>query len=126
MHNPDLYIYIVTHKKSFFFFFNPHVLIIHSLLCSVKSVAQEQKTEIMSQLQTIRCLMKKRGMECPPLNSGEVAGTDGLTYLKTPGFVLNHKNNKCVSRRPDRLEKLSVDAANRARWQLYTAVYSYF
>ncbi|KAM3859258.1 uncharacterized protein ACN63O_017337 [Diretmus argenteus] len=34
----------------------------------VKSVAQEQKNEIMSQLQTIRCLMKKRGMDCPPLN----------------------------------------------------------
>ncbi|XP_068573210.1 coiled-coil domain-containing protein 107 isoform X2 [Cebidichthys violaceus] len=34
----------------------------------VKSVAQEQKNEIMSQLQTIRHLMKKRGMDCPPLN----------------------------------------------------------
>uniref|UniRef100_A0A1A7YH27 Coiled-coil domain containing 107 n=1 Tax=Iconisemion striatum TaxID=60296 RepID=A0A1A7YH27_9TELE len=34
----------------------------------VKSVAQEQKNEIMSQLQTIRYLMKKRGMDCPPLN----------------------------------------------------------
>ncbi|XP_075867520.1 uncharacterized protein LOC142877058 isoform X3 [Nelusetta ayraudi] len=44
----------------------------------VKSVAQEQKTEIMSQLQTIRYLMKKRGMECPPLNSGEVTGADTL------------------------------------------------
>nr|XP_057922575.1 coiled-coil domain-containing protein 107 isoform X2 [Doryrhamphus excisus] len=33
-----------------------------------KTVAQEQKNEIMSQLQTIRCLMKKRGMDCPPLN----------------------------------------------------------
>uniref|UniRef100_A0A3P9C109 Uncharacterized LOC112431684 n=1 Tax=Maylandia zebra TaxID=106582 RepID=A0A3P9C109_9CICH len=39
----------------------------------VKSVAQEQKNEIMSQLQTIRYLMKKRGMDCPPLHatSGE-------------------------------------------------------
>lgn len=37
-------------------------------LFSVKSVAQEQKNEIMSQLQTIRYLMKKRGMDCPPLN----------------------------------------------------------
>ncbi|XP_039902971.1 coiled-coil domain-containing protein 107 isoform X1 [Simochromis diagramma] len=39
----------------------------------VKSVAQEQKNEIMSQLQTIRYLMKKRGMDCPPLRatSGE-------------------------------------------------------
>ncbi|XP_030575559.1 uncharacterized protein LOC115773175 isoform X1 [Archocentrus centrarchus] len=35
----------------------------------VKSVAQEQKNEIMSQLQTIRYLMKKRGMDCPPLNA---------------------------------------------------------
>ncbi|XP_034382632.1 coiled-coil domain-containing protein 107 isoform X2 [Cyclopterus lumpus] len=34
----------------------------------VKSVAQDQKNEIMSQLQTIRYLMKKRGMDCPPLN----------------------------------------------------------
>ncbi|KAL0963069.1 hypothetical protein UPYG_G00349280 [Umbra pygmaea] len=37
----------------------------------VKSVAQEQKNEIMSQLQSIRHLMKKRGMECPPLNIEE-------------------------------------------------------
>lgn len=36
-------------------------------LFSVKSVAQEQKNEIISQLQTIKCLMKKRGMDCPPL-----------------------------------------------------------
>uniref|UniRef100_A0A8C6SHA5 Si:ch73-278m9.1 n=1 Tax=Neogobius melanostomus TaxID=47308 RepID=A0A8C6SHA5_9GOBI len=34
----------------------------------VKSVAHEQKNEIMNQLQTIRFLMKKRGMDCPPLN----------------------------------------------------------
>lgn len=34
----------------------------------VKSVAQEQKNEIMNQLQTIRILMKKRGIDCPPLN----------------------------------------------------------
>ncbi|KAJ0037038.1 hypothetical protein NL108_016429, partial [Boleophthalmus pectinirostris] len=34
----------------------------------VKSVAQDQKNEIMNQLQTIRYLMKKRGMDCPPLN----------------------------------------------------------
>lgn len=34
----------------------------------VKSVAQEQKNEIMNQLQTIRFLMKKRGMDCPPLH----------------------------------------------------------
>ncbi|XP_077400694.1 uncharacterized protein LOC144035119 [Vanacampus margaritifer] len=33
-----------------------------------KSVAQDQKNEIMTQLQTIRYLMKKRGMDCPPLN----------------------------------------------------------
>lgn len=37
-------------------------------ILSVKSVAQDQKNEIMSQLQTIRYLMKKRGMDCPPLN----------------------------------------------------------
>ncbi|XP_041820014.1 coiled-coil domain-containing protein 107 isoform X2 [Chelmon rostratus] len=39
----------------------------------VKSVAQEQKNEIMSQLQTIRYLMKKRGMDCPPLNINEAS-----------------------------------------------------
>lgn len=40
---------------------------------SVKSVAREQKDEIMSQLQTIRYLMKKRGMKCPPPNvTGEL------------------------------------------------------
>lgn len=54
------------------------LFIMYSFLYSVKSVAQEQKTEIMSQLQTIRYLMKKRGMECPPLNSGEVDGADRL------------------------------------------------
>lgn len=37
----------------------------------VKTVAQDQKSEIMSQLQTIRYLMKKRGMDCPPLNINE-------------------------------------------------------
>ncbi|XP_068162843.1 coiled-coil domain-containing protein 107 isoform X2 [Antennarius striatus] len=39
----------------------------------VKSVAQEQKNEIMSQLHTIRYLMKKRGMDCPPLNANEAS-----------------------------------------------------
>ncbi|XP_038594967.1 coiled-coil domain-containing protein 107 isoform X2 [Micropterus salmoides] len=39
----------------------------------VKSVAQEQKNEIMSQLQTIRFLMKKRGMDCPPLIINEAS-----------------------------------------------------
>ncbi|KPP58763.1 hypothetical protein Z043_123381, partial [Scleropages formosus] len=34
----------------------------------VKSVASEQKNEIMSQLQSIRHLMKKRGMDCPLMN----------------------------------------------------------
>ncbi|XP_034079906.1 acidic leucine-rich nuclear phosphoprotein 32 family member A-like [Gymnodraco acuticeps] len=37
----------------------------------VKSVALDQKNEIMSQLQTIRVLMKKRGMDCPPININE-------------------------------------------------------
>ncbi|KAJ8381372.1 hypothetical protein SKAU_G00021500 [Synaphobranchus kaupii] len=37
----------------------------------VKSVAFEQKNEIMSQLQSIRHLMKKRGMDCPPINLEE-------------------------------------------------------
>ncbi|KAM3587843.1 uncharacterized protein V6R79_015140 [Siganus canaliculatus] len=39
----------------------------------VKTVAQDQKSEIMSQLQTIRYLMKKRGMDCPPLNINEAS-----------------------------------------------------
>uniref|UniRef100_A0A672T9X2 Uncharacterized LOC107590519 n=1 Tax=Sinocyclocheilus grahami TaxID=75366 RepID=A0A672T9X2_SINGR len=37
----------------------------------VKSVAMEQKNEIMSQLQCIRQLMKKRGMECPNIRIEE-------------------------------------------------------
>ncbi|XP_029902099.1 resistance to inhibitors of cholinesterase protein 3 [Myripristis murdjan] len=47
----------------------------------VKSVAQEQKNEIMSQLQTIRFLMKKRGMDCPPLNIQEASGERKLDDL---------------------------------------------
>nr|XP_023692567.1 coiled-coil domain-containing protein 107 isoform X2 [Paramormyrops kingsleyae] len=37
----------------------------------VKSVASEQKNEIMSQLQSIRHLMKKRGMDCPLMMAEE-------------------------------------------------------
>ncbi|KAG7454680.1 hypothetical protein MATL_G00262400 [Megalops atlanticus] len=37
----------------------------------VKSVAFEQKNEIMSQLQCIRHLMQKRGMDWPPINLEE-------------------------------------------------------
>ncbi|XP_062239121.1 coiled-coil domain-containing protein 107 [Platichthys flesus] len=47
----------------------------------VKSVAQDQKNEIMSQLQTIRYLMKKRGMECPPLNMNEASCERSLDHL---------------------------------------------
>ncbi|CAB1415089.1 unnamed protein product [Pleuronectes platessa] len=47
----------------------------------VKTVAQEQKNEIMSQLQTIRYLMKKRGMECPPLNINEASCERNLDHL---------------------------------------------
>uniref|UniRef100_UPI0037E716F8 protein RIC-3 n=1 Tax=Semicossyphus pulcher TaxID=241346 RepID=UPI0037E716F8 len=47
----------------------------------VKSVAQDQKNEIMSQLQTIRYLMKKRGMECPPLNINEASCGRNLDEL---------------------------------------------
>ncbi|XP_029351260.1 protein RIC-3 isoform X1 [Echeneis naucrates] len=47
----------------------------------VKSVAQEQKNEIMSQLQTIRYLMKKRGMDCPPLNINEASCEQNLDHL---------------------------------------------
>ncbi|KAG5267681.1 hypothetical protein AALO_G00224430 [Alosa alosa] len=47
----------------------------------VKSVAMDQKNEIMSQLQSIRQLMKKRGMECPPLNIEEPACQRNLDEL---------------------------------------------
>ncbi|KAM4711554.1 protein RIC-3 [Anableps anableps] len=47
----------------------------------VKSVAQEQKNEIMSQLQTIRYLMKKRGMDCPPLNGNDISRGQNLDEL---------------------------------------------
>ncbi|XP_023264508.1 acidic leucine-rich nuclear phosphoprotein 32 family member A-like isoform X1 [Seriola lalandi dorsalis] len=47
----------------------------------VKSVAQDQKNEIMSQLQTIRYLMKKRGMDCPPLNINEASCERNLDHL---------------------------------------------
>ncbi|XP_041833884.1 coiled-coil domain-containing protein 107 isoform X2 [Melanotaenia boesemani] len=47
----------------------------------VKSVAQEQKNEIMSQLQTIRYLMKKRGMDCPPLNVNDASYEHNLDDL---------------------------------------------
>ncbi|XP_028426873.1 neurofilament light polypeptide isoform X3 [Perca flavescens] len=47
----------------------------------VKSVAQDQKNEIMSQLQTIRHLMKKRGMDCPPLNINEASCERNLEDL---------------------------------------------
>lgn len=47
----------------------------------VKSVAQEQKNEIMSQLQTIRYLMKKRGMDCPPLNINDASYERNLEDL---------------------------------------------
>ncbi|XP_032363591.1 uncharacterized protein ccdc107 [Etheostoma spectabile] len=47
----------------------------------VKSVAQDQKNEIMSQLQTIRHLMKKRGMDCPPLNTNEASCERNLEDL---------------------------------------------
>ncbi|XP_053169994.1 coiled-coil domain-containing protein 107 [Scomber japonicus] len=47
----------------------------------VKSVAQDQKNEIMSQLQTIRYLMKKRGMDCPPLNINESSCERNLDEL---------------------------------------------
>ncbi|MEQ2167664.1 hypothetical protein GOODEAATRI_006390 [Goodea atripinnis] len=48
---------------------------------NVKSVAQEQKNEIMSQLQTIRYLMKKRGMDCPPLNGNDISRGRNLEEL---------------------------------------------
>ncbi|XP_038131820.1 coiled-coil domain-containing protein 107 [Cyprinodon tularosa] len=47
----------------------------------VKSVAQDQKNEIMSQLQTIRYLMKKRGMDCPPINGSDVSQGRNLDQL---------------------------------------------
>ncbi|XP_055047193.2 uncharacterized protein [Misgurnus anguillicaudatus] len=47
----------------------------------VKSVAMEQKNEIMSQLQCIRQLMKKRGMECPNIRIDEPACQRNLDDL---------------------------------------------
>ncbi|KAJ0015327.1 hypothetical protein NQD34_008947 [Periophthalmus magnuspinnatus] len=47
----------------------------------VKSVAQDQKNEIMNQLQTIRYLMKKRGMDCPPLNVQDSSCEQNLDSL---------------------------------------------
>ncbi|XP_034530008.1 coiled-coil domain-containing protein 107 [Notolabrus celidotus] len=47
----------------------------------VKTVAQDQKNEIMTQLQTIRYLMKKRGMDCPPLNINEASCGRNLDEL---------------------------------------------
>ncbi|XP_066579742.1 resistance to inhibitors of cholinesterase protein 3 [Amia ocellicauda] len=43
------------------------------LTTCVESVAFEQKNEIMAQLHSIRQLMKKRGMDCPPMNAEETA-----------------------------------------------------
>ncbi|XP_017538923.1 coiled-coil domain-containing protein 107 [Pygocentrus nattereri] len=47
----------------------------------VKSVAMEQKNEIMSQLQCIRDLMKKRGMQCPPINTADASCERNLDNL---------------------------------------------
>lgn len=47
----------------------------------VKSVAMEQKNEIMSQLQCIRQLMKKRGMECPNIRIEEPSCERNLDQL---------------------------------------------
>uniref|UniRef100_A0A8C2GXE1 Si:ch73-278m9.1 n=1 Tax=Cyprinus carpio TaxID=7962 RepID=A0A8C2GXE1_CYPCA len=47
----------------------------------VKSVAMEQKSEIMSQLQCIRQLMKKRGMECPNIRIEEPTSERNLDKL---------------------------------------------
>ncbi|KAI7792084.1 coiled-coil domain-containing protein 107 [Triplophysa rosa] len=50
----------------------------------VKSVAMEQKSEIMSQLQCIRQLMKKRGMEFPNIRIEELACQRNLDDLIDP------------------------------------------
>ncbi|XP_030642785.1 uncharacterized protein LOC115822948 isoform X2 [Chanos chanos] len=47
----------------------------------VKSVATEQKNELMSQLQCIRHLMKKRGMECPPMTREDLSCEHNLEDL---------------------------------------------
>ena len=60
--------YMAQNIKVIHLLFEVHNSFLFSFFCSVKSVAQDQKNEIMSQLQTIRYLMKKRGMDCPPLN----------------------------------------------------------
>ncbi|KAJ3612333.1 hypothetical protein NHX12_020609 [Muraenolepis orangiensis] len=47
----------------------------------VKSVAEDQKTEVLVQLQTIRSLMHKRGMEVPPSDSREGSSQANLDKL---------------------------------------------
>uniref|UniRef100_A0A3B3WPX5 Resistance to inhibitors of cholinesterase protein 3 N-terminal domain-containing protein n=1 Tax=Poecilia mexicana TaxID=48701 RepID=A0A3B3WPX5_9TELE len=61
----------------------------------VKSVAQEQKNEIMSQLQTIRYLMKKRGMDCPPLSANGGLAERALGFCGVSTRRITH-TNLCV------------------------------
>lgn len=65
----------------------------------MKSVAQEQKNEIMSQLQTIRYLMKKRGMDCPPLsvNGAFEDLCEGFWIISVVLMLITFKQHTCVA-----------------------------
>ncbi|XP_066525811.1 coiled-coil domain-containing protein 107 [Hoplias malabaricus] len=67
----------------------------------VKSVAMEQKNEIMSQLQCIRDLMKKRGMQCPPINATDAScerNLDNLIESLSAMETLNEKKKHTTRR----------------------------
>ncbi|KAJ8007268.1 hypothetical protein DPEC_G00115780 [Dallia pectoralis] len=80
------------------------------LTSCVKSVAREQKSDIMSQLQSIRHLMKKRGMDCPPLNIEEPQCEQSLDDLietlgsrddPLPAVVTCAADEQSVAREPE-------------------------
>ncbi|XP_074553828.1 uncharacterized protein LOC141810315 [Halichoeres trimaculatus] len=89
----------------------------------VKSVAQDQKNEIMSQLQTIRYLMKKRGMDCPPLNINEASRGPNLDELieslgakdtSTVGASLDKKASAGTPEASEKVYGQGLDAGDEA------------
>ncbi|XP_035989584.1 coiled-coil domain-containing protein 107 [Fundulus heteroclitus] len=89
----------------------------------VKSVAQEQKNEIMSQLQTIRYLMKKRGMDCPPLNGNDVSRGQNLDELiesigaSQTSTAANTQPSPETSEAPQKVSKQPSDGGDEAAAQ---------
>ncbi|KAF7651588.1 hypothetical protein LDENG_00108540 [Lucifuga dentata] len=90
----------------------------------VKSVAQDQKNEIMTQLQTIRYLMKKRGMDCPLLNVQEascehnldtliesLSASDTLAADTSP---MKRLANEGTTEAPEKLGRMRSDAEDEA------------